>query len=260
MCSSLEDSVLALVIAVCTLVSYLSSLRWWRLVPHLFYPEESKLEKQIAQLREEAERFNTTDQLHIHGKITRNVQLLMKQLALTRKQRCSLALCRKTDKTGTSAHQVSFFKHCCAISNYSLPTIIGLLISFGFMIPVLCMYGNRRAVVVVSHSFSHCWPSPMKWVDRVAMTVLLGPLLWSPASPGDVPDDAVEGSSGECLLTRGNNMSVSSSALSDIRGMDAAMMTVANTGENELNNLGLVSWFLVCYVAVRLSHRVFSHC
>ncbi|RNF16718.1 uncharacterized protein Tco025E_05097 [Trypanosoma conorhini] len=256
-CPFLEDNVLALLIAVFTLVSYLGYLHWWRLVPRLFYPEESKLEKQIAQLREEAERFNTTEQLHIHGRITRNVQLLMKRLALARKHRCVLHCCRNTSQTVNDTHRIAFLQNCYGFLCLNTPTAIGFFISFGFMIPMLCIYGNRPAVVVFSHCFRHCVPSPMKWADKVAMTVLLGPLLWASPSPGVDPDGALEGPSHKCLFLQGSNLSVSSSAMSDVEGRGVAM-AAANAGEDELKSLGLVSWFLVCYIAVRLSHRVLS--
>ncbi|KAF8291442.1 hypothetical protein TcYC6_0125140 [Trypanosoma cruzi] len=253
---SLDDGVLALLIAACTLVSYLGSLYWWQLVPRLFYPEERKLEEKIALLRAEAERCNTTDQLHLHGKLTRQVQLLIKELAQTRNQRFSLCCPQNRNKTGNDERRWLFFGTFLARLKYFLPTFIDLLISFGFIIPFLYLFGNRQAVVAFPRCFRHCLPSLMNWIEAVVMSVLLGPLLWSSKSHSCANGTTWEGNRRNLLPARGCNTDVSGFAFSDTAGTDVPLKTADGRDDGEIKSLGLLSWFLVCYFAVRFSHRV----
>ncbi|EKF32512.1 hypothetical protein MOQ_003635 [Trypanosoma cruzi marinkellei] len=252
----LDDRVLALLIALCTLVSYLGSLYWWQLVPRLFYPEERKIEEKIALLRAEAERCNNTDQLHLHGKITRQIQLLIKELAQTRNQRFSLCCSQNRNKTGNHERRWLLLGTFFARLKYFLPTFIDLLISFGFMIPFLYLFGNRPAVVAFPRCFRHCLPSLMNWIEAVVMSVLLGPLLWSSKSHSCANGSSWEANRHNLLHAHGRNSDVSGFAFSDTAGPNGLPQTADGRNDGEIKSLGLVAWFLVCYFAVRFSHRV----
>ncbi|KEG12111.1 hypothetical protein DQ04_01991000 [Trypanosoma grayi] len=247
--SNLENRDLAVLIAVCTAVSYSVCLYWWRVVPRLFYPEEKKLEEQIAFFRCEAERYSNTDQLHLHGKLTRQAQQLVKELAHIRQRRFSICCCNYPSRLGKPSRCCILLRSFLARLKYAFPNIMGFIISFGFMIPVLYLYGNRPEVVVFPQCFRIDFPLMKAWLEPVVMSLLLGPLLCVSVNVNEV-----DGDRGMLLHSRtGNHASGSVTPLTAV--------TVNGDKEDtdaELRSLGVLPWFFACYVAVRLTHRVLS--
>ncbi|ORC90543.1 uncharacterized protein TM35_000083410 [Trypanosoma theileri] len=284
--STVADETLVVLIAVCTLISYIVSLVWWSIVPFLFYPEERRLEKRIAQLRAEAELCNSSDHLHLHGKLCRETQQLMKELTRVRQQRFELCRFCKQHKQQTKGgytgnNKEDALQYCVAYLRCMLPRLVGVFISCGFMIPILYLYGNRGTIVLFPRNFSLLLPLIKHSIEQVMMMLLLSPFMWGISS---VEEQMCSGSSGSGSSGSGSSSSGSSvstgnwahtnrgisgnfggsSMMGDgsvtenmIRGVPVSP-TAVNCRENEIRGMGVFPWFLTCFVAVRFTHRVLS--
>ncbi|KAH9578402.1 hypothetical protein LSM04_006542 [Trypanosoma melophagium] len=272
------DATLVVLITVCTLISHILSLVWWHIVPHLFYPEERRLEERIAQLRAEAELCASSDHLHLHGKLTREAQMLMKELARARQQRYVLCRCYKNkqqqksgdaDKEGVLQYFIAWFR--CM-----LPRLVGGFISCGFMIPILYWYGSQSIVVVFPQHFSTLMLLVVYWMEKFVMMLLLSPFMlgvttnvekemchtgnWDHSTKGGEPASFGVSNSDNNNHNHNHMMMMSDSGTGEnIRSVSVSPS--ASTGgcvDDEVHGMGVFLWFLACFVAVRFTHRVLA--
>lgn len=84
----LSDDVIVIALFVSTGLSYALSCLWERcIVPRLFFHEEVRLVRWIAQLQDEAERLNQMNTMTLYSKTQRKILTLRKELAEVRKER-----------------------------------------------------------------------------------------------------------------------------------------------------------------------------
>ena len=133
MMANLEEAVCLLIFAMAFGGAYIRR-RWVRNIPKMFHRNELRKEREIAKKKLEVESVNTPDQLHLHGKATRQLIVLEKELeALKEAHRNKSVLVRWT------------------------PYFVGVMVEFGFVVPVTMLWGHLEIAMLPPSLMGGLW-------------------------------------------------------------------------------------------------------
>ena len=236
MMANLEEAVCLLIFAMAFGGAYIRR-RWVRNIPKMFHRNELRKEREIAKKKLEIESVNTPDQLHLHGKATRQLIVLEKELeALKEAHRNKSVLVRWA------------------------PYFVGVMVEFGFVIPVTMLWGDLEIAMLPPSLMGGLWGKLFSGSWTKFLTLLPGAVEyvywrladWN-ASPHEIDVklrwSPVFLSNEEWQLQQ----AVATARRPGAPTNDRSDGVVFSVGHDELwwRSVGPFGWFVLCFIAAR---------
>lgn len=152
----LMEEAICLLIFCMTLGGVLIRRRWQRNIPKMFHRNELRKEREIAKKKLEVEAVNTPDQLAQHGKATRQLIALEKEL----------------DTIKAAYREKSVMVRWA-------PWFVGWMVEFGFVVPATMLWGHLEIVMFPDWLVGGLWEKLFSGSMWKLITVIPGALEYA---------------------------------------------------------------------------------